>query len=160
MKFWPFKKVAQEASRTNEYDPLVWETNTLAKVALVPLMKRFPKYEPVIESDLIGTWDCLVTIAMTGVAANAMGILSNDTDRESLKQALSHKLKKGGHVFDDYYEYTILRTREVDASWSGVSATWVAENFRCHSKANAELKHNTEHLDFVNTLALPFTRKK
>lgn len=153
MKFWPFKKATQEAPQTNEYDPLVWETNTLAKVALVPLMKRFPKYEEVTESNLTDTWDYLMTIAMTGVAANARGILSDNRDRESLKYALDKKLKEGSHAFDDYYEYTILRTREVGASWSGVSAMWVAENFRRHSKANAELKHNTEHLDFVNTLA-------
>lgn len=153
MKFWPFKKVAQETPRTGEFDPLVWEANTLAKVALVPLMKRFPQYGAVIESDLTDTWDYLMTIALTGVAANARGILSDAEARASLKNALDKELQGGSRAFDDYYEYTTLRTRESGASWSGVSAMWVAENFRGHSNTNADLKRNAEQLDFVNPIA-------
>ena len=77
MKFWPFNKVAQDTPRTSEYDPLVWETYTLSKAAFVPLMTAFPQYESIVDSELIDTWDFLLTIAMTGVAANTRGILND-----------------------------------------------------------------------------------
>jgi len=77
------------------------------------LKKGFTQYEDVIESNLVDTWDYLLTIAMTGVAANTKGILTDAESRESLKYALGKKPKEGGQVFDDYYDYTILRTREI-----------------------------------------------
>lgn len=157
MKFWPFKKAAQETAHTSEYDPLVWETYTLSKVALVPLMKAFPQYESIIDSDLIDTWDFLLTIAMTGVAANTRGILNDAVSKESLKYALDTKLKGGGLAFDDYYKFTVLRTRETGASWSGVSAMWVAENLIKHSSSNTGLRRSAEQLEFVNPLGAFFS---
>lgn len=36
----------------SEFDSLVWETKTLAKVSFVPLMKKFPQYKDRKGSDL------------------------------------------------------------------------------------------------------------
>lgn len=73
------------------FDWLVWETNTLAKTALMALINRFPQYGPIVDSKLIETWDCLMTIAMTGVAAHARGILSDPQARRELKRLMKEK---------------------------------------------------------------------
>lgn len=136
-----------------EFDHLVWEANTLAKVALVPFVNRFSQYGPIIESNLMEVWDRLMTIAMTGVAAHDRGILSDPVGLEEIKSALDKNWQGGANGFNDYYKYTTLRTEEVRASWSAVSARWVADNLRIHSKANAALKQNASELDFTNTLS-------
>jgi hypothetical protein len=53
MKLWPFKKGNTKKPRVGEFDSLVWETNTLAKVALMPIVNRFPDYEPIVDSELV-----------------------------------------------------------------------------------------------------------
>lgn len=153
MKIWPFTKASRQTPRKAEFDPLVWETNTLAKATLAPMIKRFPQYNAVVESDLTNTWDFLMTIAMAGVAANAKGILSNADARASLRSSLDNKLHGGGNAFDNYYKYTNLRMRVVGASWSGVSAMWMTENLRRHNNANATFKQIADALEFVNPLA-------
>jgi hypothetical protein len=127
--------------------------NTLAKVALMPIVNRFPDYEPIVDSNLMGVWDCLMTIAMTGVAAHAEGTLSDPQTQHEIKRVLDKEWQVGAELFDDYYEYTEMRTKETGASWSGVSAIWFADNLRLHSKANAALKRNASELDFVNRLS-------
>ena len=154
MKLWPFKKTALQEQKTGTFDPLVWEANTLAKVSLVPFIDRFSLYRPIVESELIDVWDSLVTIAMAGVAAQAKGLLSDPSDRKELQKILDEKLYGGAVGFEDYYEYTVLRTKQTGAPWSGVSAMWVAENLRLHSKANTALKNNARELDFVNILSV------
>ena len=153
MKLWPFKGGAPKNPRAGEFDSLIWETNTLAKVALMPIVNRFPDYEPIVDSNLMGVWDCLMTIAMTGVAAHAEGTLSDPQTQHEIKRVLDKEWQVGAELFDDYYEYTEMRTKETGASWSGVSAMWVADNLRLHSKANAALKRNASELDFVNRLS-------
>lgn len=153
MKLWLFKKTASQEQKTGTFDPLVWEANTLAKVSLVPFIDRFSLYRPIVESELMEVWDSIVTIAMAGVAAQAKGLLSDPSGRKELKKALDEKLYGGAVGFDDYYEYTILRTKKTRAPWSSVSAKWVADNLRLHSKANAALKKNASELDFVNSLS-------
>lgn len=151
LKFLPFKKLASEQQRTGEFDSLVWEANTLAQVSFVSFVNRFPQFSPIIESEMMEVWDFLVTIAMVGVAAQASGKMSEPESLEELKSVLEEKWQGGGaNGFDDYYEYTTLRTEKVGASWSGVSAMWVADNLRLHRKANASLKQNASELDFIN----------
>jgi hypothetical protein len=135
------------------FEHLVWKANTLAKVALVPFINRFPKYGQIVELNLIEVWDYLMTIAMTGVAAQARDILSDPLSRQELKRSLCDKLQGGAEGFDDYYKYTVLRTEKVEAPWSGVSAMWVADNLRFHSKGNAVLKQNARDLDFINHIS-------
>jgi hypothetical protein len=38
---------------TGQFDSLIWETNNLAMVSLMPLVKRFPDYGPIVDSNLI-----------------------------------------------------------------------------------------------------------
>jgi hypothetical protein len=94
-----------------------------------------------------------MTIAMTGVAAHAMGILSNSQARHEIKMALNEKWQVGSELFDDYYEYVVKRTSQTDASWSGVSSMWVADNLRLHDKANSVLRRNAGELGFINCLS-------
>ena len=137
----------------SEYDSLVWETNTLAKVAFVPLMKRFPQYESVADSDLLDTWDYLLTIAMTGVAANTRGILFDTKSIKRLKKALGHNLKNGSKVFDAYYKYTTMQSKEVGVSCSAVSAMWVALHFKEHDEANTDLRRCADQPNFINPIS-------
>ena len=153
MKFWPFKRDAQKNPKEGEFNSVVWETNTLAKVALMPIVNRFPDYGPIIDSNLVELWDSLMTIAMTGVAAHAEGMLSNPQVQNDIKRALSEQWQIDAELFDDYYEYTKVRTNETKAPWCGVSAMWVADNLRLHEKATAALKRNSQKLDFVNRLS-------
>jgi hypothetical protein len=153
MKFWPFKRDAQKNPKEGEFDSVVWATNTLAKVALMPIVNRFPDYGSIIDSNLVDLWDSLMTIAMTGVAAHAEGMLSNSQVQDDIKRALSEQWQIDADLFDDYYEYTKVRTNETKAPWCGVSAMWVADNLRLHGKATAELKRNSQKLDFVNRLS-------
>ena len=153
MKFWTFKKTASRDQKVGTFDALVWEVNTLAKVSLVPFIDRSSLYRPIIESELMDAWDSLVTIAMAGVSAQANGLLLDPSGREELKKALDEKLSGGAVGFDDYYEYTILRTKKTGTPLCGVSAMWVADNIRLHSKANAALKENARQLDFVNPIS-------
>ena len=88
MRFWPFRKKTAHKPRVGEFTPLVRETNALAMVALMPLVKRFPDYGPIVDSNLIKVWDCLMTIAMTGVAAHKKGILSDSQARDEIKRSL------------------------------------------------------------------------
>jgi hypothetical protein len=90
---------------------------------------------------------------MMGVAAHGMGTLSDAHARQELKKSLDEKWQGGAEFFDDYYVYTVERTTKVGAPWSGVSAMWVADNLRLHSKANAELRRNASELDFINRLS-------
>lgn len=145
--------LGQDRGPELKFDSLVWETNTLAKTALMALINRFPQYGPIVDSNLIETWDCLMTIAMTGVAAHARGILSDSPARRELKRLMKEKWQVGPQIFDDYYEYAISRTTKVEAPWSAVSAMWVADNLRLHRKANATLKQNARELEFVNCLS-------
>ena len=135
-------------------EPLVWKSKELAMVSLVPFCDHFQEYLPIVESELMEVWDSLVTIAMTGVAARAMNLLSEPTDLIELKEALDKELFAGADGFDDYYEYTLFRTTQTGASWSGVSAMWVAQNLSLHSKANDALKNILHQLDFINSLCL------
>ena len=153
MRFWPFKKIASHSYRTGEFNHLVWETNTLAKVALVPFVEHYPQYEPIVESSLMEAWNRLLTIAMTGVAAHTRNMLSDPQARKELKRSLDEWWEGGGVGFEDYYEYTSLRTAKVEAPWAGVSAMWVVDNLRLHSKANEALKRNGSELNFINPLA-------
>jgi hypothetical protein len=153
MKFWPFNRRSSQKNREGEYDHIVWETNTLAKVSLMPIVNRFPDYGAIVDSNLVEVWDCLMTVAMTGVAVHAEGVLSDPQIQHEVKRALSNQWQIDAELFDDYYEYTKLRTEETKASWSGVAAMWVADNLRLHSKANAALKRNASKLDFVNRLS-------
>jgi hypothetical protein len=153
MKFWPFKRNAQKNPKEGEFDSVVWETNTLAKVALMPIVNRFPDYGPIIDSNLVELWDSLMTIAMTGVAVHAEGMLSNPQVQNDIKRALSEQWQIDAELFDDYYEYTKLRTKETKAPWCGVSAMWVADNLRLNDKATTALKANSKNLDFVNRLS-------
>ena len=153
MKFWPFNRGSSLKQREGEFDFIVWGTNTLAKVSLMPIVNRFPDYGPIVDSNLVDFWDCLMTIAMTGVAAHAEGMLSNPQVQHEIKRALDKQWQIDAELFDDYYEYTKLRTKETGAPWSGVSAMWVADNLRLHSKATTALKRNARKLDFVNRLS-------
>jgi hypothetical protein len=139
---------------TLTFEPLVWKSKNLATVSLVPFCDQFPEYRPIVESELMEVWDSLVTIAMTGVAARAMNLLSEPTDLIELKKALDKELFAGAVGFDDYYEYTLFRTTQTGASWSGVSAMWVAQNLSLHSKANDALKNIPHPLNFINSLSL------
>ena len=154
MKFWPLKKTASQGQTMGALDALVWEATILARVSLVPFIERFSLYRSIVESELEEEWDILVAIAMVGVAAQARGLLSNPSDIDELKKVLGGKWYRGADRFDDYYGYTILRTKKTGAPWSGVSAMWVADNLRLHSKANAALKKNASELDFVNSLSI------
>jgi len=153
MKFWPFNRRSTQKNKEGEFDHIVWETNTLAKVALMPLVNRFPDYGPIIDSNLVELWDSLMTIAMTGVAVHAEGVLSNPQVQNDIKRALLEHWQIDAELFDDYYEYTKVRTNETKAPWCGVSAMWVADNLRLHGKATVALKRNSEKLDFVNRLS-------
>lgn len=139
---------------TLTFESLVWKSRELAMVSLVPFCDHFPEYRPIAESELMEVWDSLVTIAMTGVATRAMNLLSEPTDLIELKEALDKELFAGAVGFDDYYEYTLFRTTQTGASWSGVSAMWVAQNLSLHSKANDALKNILHQLDFINSLCL------
>ncbi len=139
---------------TLTFEPLVWKSKNLAMVSLVPFCHHFPEYRPIVESELMEVWDSLVTIAMTGVAARAMNLLSEPTDLIELTEALDKELFAGAVGFDDYYEYTLFRTTQTGASWSGVSAMWVAQNLSLHSKSNDALKNILHQLDFINSLCL------
>lgn len=140
MRFWPFKRAAQDAPRSSEYDSVVSESNTLAKVALMPIVNRFPDYGSIIDSNLEEVWDLLMTIAMTGVAVHAESMLSNPHVRADIKRALSKQWQINAELFDEYYEFTKGRTQETKAPWCGVSALWVADKLRLHGKATTELK--------------------
>lgn len=153
MKIWPFKRGNTKKSGVGEFDSLVWETNSLAKASLMPMVNCFPDYGPIIDSDLVEIWDCLMTIAMTSVAVNAKGVLSDAQIQNEVKNALSTQGQIDAALFDDYYEYTKQRTNETNASWCGVSAMWVADNLRLHEKATPTLKRNSQKLDFVNRLS-------
>ena len=153
MKLWPFNKILSRKNKEGEFDHIVWETNILAKVALMQFVKRFPDYGPIIDSNLVELWDSLMTIAMTGVAVHAEGSLSNHQVQSDIKRALSEQWRIHADLFDDYYEYTKVRTNETKAPWCGVTAMWVADNLRAHEKATEELKRNSEKLDFVNRLS-------
>jgi hypothetical protein len=155
MGFWPFKK-REVRERSDELGPLdytVHEAEVLAMAALAPLLKTFPTFRPVIESNLEEVWDLLVGIAMAGVALHTRGVLSNPAVREELKEALVASFGIGSGLLDDYYEYADLRTRETTLPWSGVSAMWVADSFRLHPGANDALRASASTLDFVNPLA-------
>jgi len=119
----------------------------------MPMVNSFPDYGPIIDSDLVEIWDCLMTIAMTGVAVHAEGSLSDAQVQNEVKIALSRQWQIDSELFDDYYEYTKLRTNETKASWCGVSAMWVADNLRLHEKSTPALKRNSQKLDFVNRLS-------
>lgn|GEM_PF-2082465 len=154
MIFWPFKRVASHCPKKEKFDHLVWETNTLAKVSLIPFVKNFPQYEPILESNLMEEWDRLLTIALTGVAAHVRNILSKPQSRGELKRSLDKWWRGGGDArFDDYMEYASIRTTNTGAPWAAVSAKWVADILRLHSKANEALKKNASRLDFINPLA-------
>jgi hypothetical protein len=153
MGFWPFKRNTSRVESKGKQDRLVWQTNMLSKVALVPFVKNFPQYAPIIDSNLMETWDILCTIAMTGVSAYANNFLSDAQAMEELKISLDKWWKGGRAGFEDYYEYTSLRTSKAGAPWAGVSTMWVADNLRLHSKANEALKRNASQLDFINHLA-------
>jgi hypothetical protein len=153
MKLWPFKKGNTKKPRVGEFDSLVWETNTLAKVALMPIVNRFPDYEPIVDSELVEVWDGLMTVAMTGVAVHAEGKISDPKAQQEIKKSLNNIWKINTDLFDDYYEYTKQRTQDTGASWSGVSAMWVADYLRLQSNANTSLKMNARKLDFINRLA-------
>jgi len=153
MKLWPFNKRSSQKNKEGKFDHIIWETNTLAKVSLMPFVKCFPDYEAIIDSDLVEIWDCLMTIAMTGVAVHAEGVLSDAQVQNEVKNALSRQWQIDAELFDDYYEYAKLRTNETKASWCDVSAMWVADNLRLNEKATAALKRNSQKLDFVNRLS-------
>lgn len=153
MKFWPFNRRSSQKNREGEFDYIVWETNTLAKVSLMPIVNCFPDYGAIVDSNLVDVWDCLMTIAMTGVAVHAEGMLSDPQVQHEVKRALSKQWQIDAELFDDYYEYTKPRTKESKAPWSGVSAMWVADNLRLHGKATTALKSNAKKLDFVNRLS-------
>jgi len=153
MKLWPFKKTVVKEQKTGAFDSLVWGANMLAKVSLVPFFDHFPLYRLIVESELMEVWDSLMTIAMSGVAAQAEDRLSDLSDLKELKKALEKKCDGGAVGFEDYYEYTMLRTKQTGAPWTAVSAMWVADNLRLHSKANVALKNNANQLDFVNALS-------
>ncbi len=153
MKIWPFNKRSSQKNKEGKFDHIVWETNILAKVSLMPMVNSFPDYGPIIDSDLVEIWDCLMTIAMTGVAVHTEGVLSDAQVQNEVKNALSRQWQIDAELFDDYYEYTKLRTNETKASWSGVSAMWVADNLRLHEKATPALKRNSQKHDFVNRLS-------
>jgi len=153
MKLWPIKKGNLKKPKEEEFDSLVWETNTLAKVALMPMVNRFPDYGPIVDSELAEVWDGLMTVAMTGVAAHAEGKISDPKIQREIKKSLLHVCGINTELFDSYYEYTLERTQETGASWRGVSAMWVADYLRLQSKANSSLKKNATKLDFINRLA-------
>ena len=153
MKFWPFNRRSSQKNKEGEFDHIVLETNTLAKVSLMPIVNCFPDYGAIIDSNLVEVWDCLMTIAMTGVAVHAEGVLSDLQVQNELKKALSKQWQIDAELFDDYYEYTKLRTKESNAPLCGVSAMWVADNLGLHSKATTALKRNSQKLDFVNRLS-------
>lgn len=153
MRFWPFNKRTSEKLKAEQFDSLVWAANNLAMVALMPLVKRFPDYGPIVDSNLVNVWDCLMTIAMTGVAAHERGKLSDPQTRKEIKKALHEKWRVGGELFDDYYEYTVQQTTRTGVHWSAVSAMWVAENLRLHDRANSVLKQKAKELNFINRLS-------
>jgi hypothetical protein len=153
MKFWPFKRDSSSKNREGEFDHIVWETNTLAKVSLMPIVNRFPDYGAIVDSNLVEVWDCLMTVAMTGVAAHAEGMLFNPQVQHDIKRALSKQWQINPDLFDDYYEYTEVRSKETKAPWCGLSAMWVADNLRLHDKATEALKRNSQKLDFINRLS-------
>jgi hypothetical protein len=153
MGFWPFKRGTSRVERKGKKDHLVWQTNMLSKVALVPFVKNFPQYVPIIDSNLTEVWDILLTIAMTGVSAYTNNFLSDAQAMEELKISIDKWWQGGRELFADYYEYTSFRTSEVGAAWAGVSAMWVADNLRLHRKANEALKRNASQLEFINPLA-------
>ena len=153
MKLWPFKSGNSKKPRVGEFDSLVWETNALAKVALMPIVNRFPDYAPILDSELVEVWDGLMTVAMTGVAVHAEGNISDPKAQQEIKKSLSNTWGINPELFDDYYAYTKQRTQDTGASWSGVSAMWVADYLRLQSKANTSLKQNAKKLEFINRLA-------
>jgi hypothetical protein len=81
-------------------------------------------------------------------------MLSNSQVQHEIKRSLSEQWQINVELFDDYYEYTELRTKETKAPWSGVSAMWVADNLRLHDKATTDLKRNANKLDFINRLSV------
>ena len=137
-----------------EFTLIVRQTHSLAMVALVSLVKRFPDYGPIIDSNLMRVWDCLMTIAMTGVAAHKRGSLSDSQVRAEIERALHEEWQVGGELFDDYYQYVMERTAHIDVPWSAVSAMWVADNLRLHERANSALRQNAADLSFVNRLSI------
>lgn len=153
MKLGPFKIGNPKKPEEEKFDSLVWATNTLAKVALMPIVNRFPDYGPIVDSELVEVWDGIMTVAMTGVAAHAEGKISDPKIQQEIRKSLVHIWGINTELFDSYYEYTLERTRETGASWSGVSAMWVADYLRLQSKANSSLKENAGKLDFINRLA-------
>ena len=62
-------------------------------------------YGAIIDSNLVEVWDCLMTVAMTGVAIHAEGMLSDSQVRNEVKRALSKQWQIDTELFDDYYEY-------------------------------------------------------
>lgn len=76
----------------------------------MPIVKRFLIYGPIIDSNLVELWDSLMTIAMTGVAVHAEGTLSNPQVQNDIKRALFEQWQIDAELFDDYYEYTKVRT--------------------------------------------------
>jgi hypothetical protein len=94
-----------------------------------------------------------MTIAMTGVAAQAKGILSDSQSRKELKRSLDNEWQRCSEGFDDYYEYVVLRTEKFGVPWNGVSAMWVVDNLRLNSEVNAALKQNNGELDFINRIS-------
>lgn len=153
MKLWPFKRGNPKKPKEEIFDSLVWETNTLAKVALMPIVNRFPDYGPIVDSELVDVWDGLMTVAMTGVATHAEGKISDPKIQQEIKKSLLHIGGINTELFDSFYEYTLERTKETGTSWSGVTAMWVADYLRLQSKANSSLKKNARKLDFINRLA-------
>jgi len=153
MKFLPFNRMSSQNNKEGEFDHIVWGTNTLAKVSLMPIVNCFPDYGAIIDSNLVEVWDCLMTVVMTGVAIHAEGMLSDPQVRNEVKRALSKQWQIDAELFDDYYEYTRLRTKETRAPLCGVSAMWVSDNLRLNDKATTALKTNAKNLDFVNRLS-------
>ncbi len=136
-----------------EFDYIVWETNTLAKVSLMPIVNRFPDYGAIIDSNLVEIWDYLMTIAMTGVVLHSEGMLSNPQVRHEVNISLSRLWQMDIDLFDDYYKYTKLQTKKTTAPWSDVSAMWVAGVLRIEGRATTALMSHAKKINFANRLS-------
>lgn len=137
----------------NEYERLVWQSNLLAKSALMPFVNQFPDYGPIIDSDLVEFWDALMTISMTGVALKTGGIFSDQQVQIETKKCMSEHFQIDVALIDDYHRYVQVQGPDRAVLWSTLSASWVAGHLRHHEKATAELVINSEKPRFMHRLS-------
>ena len=157
MGFFSFLRKRNSVSKHNSEvnsDSLVWKINTLAKSSLMPIVNEFPKLIHLIDNDAtIELWDNLMTVAMTGVAADTYGYLNNRNSLIELKLSLNKQVNNGMLLFDDYFEYSIIQLKRVDAPWSSISAFWVSENLRQLPMTSEDLKIVIGNIESINILS-------